>query len=89
MPVKQASWPQKLDAINASFPRVGSVAMIDRASIPGHSEGRLALVEEVGEASLTIIEGNERTGELIRRKASGRNLAEAVRELRIVGYYQP
>ena len=89
LPIKLASWPQKLDAINSSFPRVGSVAMIDRAATPASAEGRVALVEEVGESSLTIIEGNELTGELIRRKASGRNLAEAARELRIVGYYQP
>ena len=89
LPVKLASWPQKLDAINASFPRVGSVAVIDRGTTPGAGEGRVALVEEVGESSLTIIEGNETTGELTRRKASGRNRADAVRELRIVGYYQP
>ena len=89
LPVKLASWPQKLEAINSPFPRVGAVAMIEHRTGADAAQGRVAIVEEVGERSLTIIEGNDLTGELTRRTASGRNLAEAVRQLHIAGFYQP
>ena len=89
LPVALASWPQKLDAINSPFPRVGAVAMIERWEGAEAAQGRLAIVEKVGERSLTIIEGNDLTGELTRHTASGRNLADAVRRLHIAGFYQP
>lgn len=89
LPAKLASWPQKLEAINSPFPRVGAVAMFEHRSEIDGVQGRGAIVEEVGERSLTIIEGNDLTGELTRHTASGRNLAEAVRQLHIAGFYQP
>lgn len=89
LPVELASWPQKLDAINSPFPRVGAVAMIERWEGAEAAQGRVAIVEKVGERSLTIIEGNDLTGELTRHTARGRNLADAVRQLHIAGFYQP
>ena len=63
--------------------------MIEHRTGTDAAQGRVAIVEEVGERSLTIIEGNDLTGELTRHTASGRNLAEAVRQLHIAGFYQP
>lgn len=88
LPATLASWPAKLGAINSAFPQPGSVAMIEVAG-SGRDAGHLAIVEEVGDSWMTIIEGNDISGEVTRRTAAGRNLAEAARQLRIVGYFQP
>lgn len=89
LPENLNSWPRKMDAINSAFPQPGSVAMIEVPSGLNSQLGHVAIVEAVGEASLTIIEGNYVTGEVTRRTATGKNLAEAARQLRIVGYFQP
>lgn len=89
LPDKLNSWPRKMDAINSAFPLPGSVAMIEVPSGLNSQLGHVAIVEAVGEASLTIIEGNYITGEVTRRTATGKNLADAARQLRIVGYFKP
>lgn len=89
LPENLNSWPRKMDAINSAFPKPGSVAMIEVPSGLNSQLGHVAIVEAVGDASLTIIEGNYVTGAVTRRTATGSNLAEAARHLRIVGYYQP
>jgi hypothetical protein len=89
LPGTLTSWPAKLDAINSAFPQAGSVAMIEVATGRGSEAGHVAIVEEVGDSWLTIIEGNYISGEVTRRTAAGKNLADAARQLRIVGYFQP
>lgn len=89
LPGTLTSWPAKLDAINSAFPQAGSVAMIEVVSGRGREAGHVAIVEEVGDSWLTIIEGNYISGEVTRRTAAGKNLADAARQLRIVGYFHP
>ena len=89
LPDNLNSWPRKMDAINSAFPLPGSVAMIEVPSGLNSQLGHVAIVEAVGEASLTIIEGNYITGEVTRRTATGKNLADAAQQLRIVGYFKP
>jgi len=43
----------------------------------------------VSDTSLTIIEGNYLMGSVTRRTATGKDLADAARQLGIVGYYKP
>lgn len=88
LPVDVATWKGKVKAINSSLPQAGNVAMIEVADGEEADCGRVAIVESVGQRRLTIIEG-ALDGSVARRTASGRDLFEAERQLRIVGYYAP
>ncbi|MES2323117.1 MAG: CHAP domain-containing protein [Pseudomonadota bacterium] len=76
--------PYKVKAVSLAVPAPGSVAFIEH-----RGGGRVAVVEAVGENSLTIIEGNYAMGSVTRRTATGKDLADAARQLDIVGYYKP
>lgn len=89
LPSKLNTWPNKVKAINSRSPVPGAVAMIELASGPKHGGGHVAIVESVGENWLTIIEGNFELGSVTRRTATGKDLDDAARQLRIVGYYRP
>lgn len=89
LPYNLNTWSGKVGAINARAPRPGSVAFIEAAEGANKDAGHVAIVESVREASLTIIEGNDLTGTVTRRTATGRDLDDAARRLHIVGYYQP
>ena len=67
-------------------PKAGSVARIESAAGDFSGTGNIAIVESVGESSLTIIEGDKLTGAVTRRSASGKDLGDAARKLGIVGY---
>ena len=89
LPYNLNTWPNKVKAINSSVPVPGSVAMIKLPSGPRWRAGHVAIVEAVGENSLTIIEGNYELGSVTRRTATGKDLDDAARQLGIVGYYKP
>ncbi|MES2900982.1 MAG: CHAP domain-containing protein [Pseudomonadota bacterium] len=89
LPYNLNTWPNKIKAINSSVPAAGSVAMIDMPGGRNQGAGHVAIVEAVGENSLTIIEGNYELGSVTRRTATGKDLQDAARQLRIVGYYKP
>ena len=76
--------PYKVRPISVTVPAPGSVAFIEQ-----RGAGRVAVVEEVSDTSLTIIEGNYLMGSVTRRTATGKDLADAARQLGIVGYYKP
>lgn len=88
LPPGLESWKGKLDIVNSTRPAPGSVALIHVAAGAQQEVGQLAIVEAVTATSLTILEGN-RAGTMTRRSASGRDLAEAERQLSIVGYFRP
>ncbi len=89
LPYNLNTWSNKVKAINTAVPVPGSVAMIEMPPGRARQAGHVAIVEAVGANSLTIIEGNYELGSVTRRTATGRDLDEAARRLRIVGYYAP
>lgn len=70
-------------------PKAGSVARMERVVGDFSGTGNIAIVEAVDDVSMTIIEGDEHTGAMTRRTASGRDAADAARKLGIVGYVHP
>jgi hypothetical protein len=80
-----SDWSVKRDLINRDTPRAGYVAIINEAQPYGH----LAYVEDVTSNSITISETNYVSGYYTRRRSVGRDLADAQRRLRIVGYRAP
>ncbi len=87
LPDGLASWEGKVKAINSRDPVPGSVAVIETGTA-GAASGEVAIVEAVSGGSMTIIEGGQ-DGSVHRRSARGKDLADAARQLRIVGYYTP
>lgn len=76
-------------ALTLPAPRAGSMVRMDRVVGDFTGTGNIAIVEDVGVASLTIIEGDHRTGALTRRSASGKDLPDAARKLGIATYLTP
>ena len=70
-------------------PRAGGMVKIERTVGDFTGTGNIAIIEAVGESSVTIIEGDYRSGSMTRRSASGKDLQEAARKLGIVGYLTP
>lgn len=89
LPYKLNTWKGKLAAVNSTTPRPGSVAMIEVGAGKYRDVGHVAIVESVSENSLTIIEGNYLMGTVTRRTATGKDVADAARQLHIAGYYAP
>lgn len=89
LPYKLNTWKGKLAAVNSITPRPGSVAMIEVGAGKYKEVGHVAIVESVSENSLTIIEGNYLMGSVTRRTATGKDVADAARQLHIAGYYAP
>lgn len=89
LPYNLNTWKGKLAAVNSTTPRPGSVAMIEVGGGKYKEVGHVAIVESVGENALTIIEGNYLMGSVTRRTATGKDLADAARQLHIAGYYAP
>ncbi len=83
-----AAAPPAGDAMS-NTPRAGSVALIGRIDANGMVSSHIAIVEAVSDTSLTIIEGDSQTGAMTRRSASGKDVADAERQLSIVGYHLP
>jgi hypothetical protein len=72
-----------------SSARAGSIAIIEVPSGDYAKYGHVAYVEAVSENAITITETNFGGRHYQRRIATGRDLADAERQLRIIGYYQP
>jgi len=89
LPYNLNTWKGKLAAVNSDTPRAGSVAMIEIGAGKYKDVGHVAIVEAIGRDSLTIIEGNYLMGSVTRRTATGKDVADAARQLGIVGYYHP
>lgn len=89
LPYNLNTWKGKLAAVNSDTPRAGSVAMIEIGSGKYKDVGHVAIVEAIGSDSLTIIEGNYLMGSVTRRTATGKDVADAARQLGIAGYYHP
>ena len=75
--------------ITSSRPRAGSIAIIEVPSGAFAQYGHIAYVEAVTENSITITETNFGGRRFQKRTATGRDLADAERQLRIIGYYRP
>lgn len=88
LPYGLQTWKGKLEAVNSRRPEPGSVAMIRITHGAYRDVGHVAIVEKVTGNSLTIIEGNYLSGTVTRRTATGRDLADAERQLFIVGYFK-
>ncbi len=89
LPYNLNTWKGKLAAVNSTTPRPGSVAMIEVGSGKYKEVGHVAIVESVSQNAMTIIEGNYLMGSVTRRTATGKDLADAARQLHIAGYYAP
>ena len=89
LPYNLNTWKGKLGAVNSTTPRPGSVAMIEVGAGKYRDVGHVAIVESVSENTLTIIEGNYLMGSVTRRTATGKDVADAARQLHIAGYYTP
>lgn len=89
LPYGLQTWQGKLNVVNSRRPEPGSVAMIRITHGAYKDVGHVAIVEAVSDNSLTIIEGNYVSGTVTRRTATGRDLADAERQLFIVGYFSP
>ncbi len=75
--------------INDRTARVGSVAIIDVPSGTYAENGHVAVVENVTANSITIAEAHFGGPYTERRRATGRDLADAEAQLRIIGYFRP
>ncbi|GEM_PF-2278913 len=89
LPYQLNTWQGKLDAVNSTTPKPGSVAMIEITNGRYKDVGHVAIVESVSSNSLTIIEGNYLMGSVTRRTATGKDVADAARLLHIAGYFNP
>jgi hypothetical protein len=89
LPYGLGTWTGKLAIINAHVPRPGDVAVIQVGSGVYKDVGHVAIVEEVTDGTITILEGNLYAGYVSRRIATGANAGEAAGLLNIVGYFRP
>ena len=89
LPYGLGTWTGKLAIINAHAPQPGDVAIINVGSGVYKDVGHVAIVEEVTDSMITIIEGNFYAGHVSRRTATGANAGEAAGLLGIVGYFRP
>jgi hypothetical protein len=89
LPYGLGTWTGKLAIINAHTPLPGDVAIINVGSGVYKDVGHVAIVEEVTDSMITIIEGNFYAGHVSRRTATGANAGEAAGLLGIVGYFRP
>ncbi|MDB5693571.1 MAG: hypothetical protein JWO81_2634 [Alphaproteobacteria bacterium] len=80
---------QKRAIINDRVPRVGSVAVIDVPTGRSAENGHVAVVVDVTSNSITLAEAHFGGWYSERRRAVGSDLADAGRQLRIVGYFRP
>ena len=70
-------------------PREGGMVKIERTVGDFTGTGNIAIIEAVSDSSVTIIEGDYRSGAMTRRSASGKDAVDAARKLGIVGYLTP
>jgi hypothetical protein len=89
LPGNLYSFADKRAIINDRTPRVGSVAIIEVPSGQFAPYGHVAVVEEVTSNSITVAESHFGGAFSERRRAVGRDLADAEAQLRIVGYFRP
>ena len=90
LPTGLFTFQNKRDIITPSArARVGSIAIIEVPSGASAQYGHIAYVEAVSENSITITETNFGGRRYQKRTATGRDLADAERQLRIIGYYRP
>lgn len=89
LPYGLGSWKGKLAIVNAHDARTGDVAMIRVGSGLYRDVGHVAIVEEVTETSLTILEANYYAGRVSRRTATAANVNDAATALGISGYFRP
>ena len=89
LPYGLGTWTGKLAIINAHTPQPGDVAIINVGSGVYKDVGHVAIIEEVTDSTITILEGNFYAGYVSRRTATGANADEAAGLLGIVGYFRP
>ena len=89
LPYGLGTWTCKLAIINAHAPQPGDVAVINVASGVYKDVGHVAIVEEVTDSTITILEGNFYAGLVSRRSAVGADAKEAAGLMGIVGYFRP
>lgn len=89
LPYGLGTWTGKLAIINAHVPQPGDVAVIQVGSGVYKDVGHVAIVEEVTDSTITILEGNLYAGHVSRRTATATNAGEAAGFLGIVGYFRP
>ena len=89
LPYGLGTWTGKLAIINAHTPQPGDVAIINVGSGVYKDVGHVAIIEEVTDSTIAILEGNFYAGYVSRRTATGANAGEAAGLLSIVGYFRP
>lgn len=89
LPYGLGTWTGKLAIINAHAPQPGDVAIIHVGSGVYRDVGHVAIIEEVTDSTITILEGNFYAGHVSRRTATAADAPEAARLLGIVGYFRP
>lgn len=89
LPYGLGTWSGKLAIINAHAPQPGDVAIIHIGSGVYKDVGHVAIVEEVTDSTITILEGNFYAGHVSRRTATGADTGEAAGLMGIVGYFRP
>jgi surface antigen len=88
LPYGLTTWADKKRIINSYTCKPGSVAIIQVPSGAAAQYGHVAYVDACGKTGITIREANFRRDTITRRVATP-NIAQAEKELRIVGYWRP
>jgi hypothetical protein len=88
LPYGLGTWMGKLAIINAHTPQPGDVAIIHIGSGVYKDVGHVAIVEQVTDSTITILEGNFYAGHVSRRTATGADAREAASLMGIVGYFR-
>lgn len=89
LPYGLGTWKGKLAIINAHTPQRGDVAVIQVGSGVYKDVGHVAVIEEVTDTTMTILEANFYAGRVSRRTASAASVEEAAGLLGIAGYFRP
>jgi len=89
LPHGMNTWAGKKKAINSNTAVKGSVALIPYTDSKGEEIGHAAYVENVDGNTITLLEANFSPGKITRRTATGTDLNEAARQLKIAGFYVP
>ena len=89
LPYGLGTWKGKLAIVNTHTPQPGDVAIINVGSGVYKDVGHVAIIEEVTDRTITILEGNFYAGHVSQRTATGANAREAAGLLGIVGYFRP
>ena len=88
--VDLTTWQAKQAIVNVrTNPRYGDVAIIAVPTGGAAPYGHLAMVTDVTASSITIVEGNFKSGQVTERRATGKSIADAQSQLRIYGFYRP